>query len=668
MADIVDNDKPLTAETIAAEAGQQYMWGMMLAGATGIPLAGAMAGIKALGRGAAKGASFVGRTDVMQSILHGGTRYVSRKYLRGKLRGVGDTAETAMHRMGSKAIVASTKKAAQNPVGRWLSGDVTDDFIRHQRIARKAIQDLGDADTPKKLIEAAEVIGYNVKPGRLADDMAFIATKKNAQFIVEARQFADMLPVQAAEISAAAKSVKFRVPPGAKFNKAQTKDILEDSLRTAASFERGPLQRKLANIKLSRNRAKAFNEAVELRRQMSDVGKVHVAKALRGVLDETTAGKLDDILKQLDGFDVFRSAVDDLAPRLQQKRGLRSLEELEDLRAATQGMGGSYRGLVGEEVVRNPGVMKRFFDGDELRSSLKIENKFDDFGKSIEALGRANRAYKELNFDASPLISAKRPMTQQEILESQLETVINTKKRITAALKFIAMRGGGGRHTIAFTGVMEFRQLETMDEKKAEFAIRRAALLEASSSSGSLEASIGSIVDPVAAYDMELGVNLAETLATGNRYLLQQLPRSEDPMSAPTDFSGAEIENFLEALGAIVDPISVLATAADGSVTDQAVDAVRAVYPDLYAEMIIDIAEYLEKHRDDFGHNQMLGLDTFTGYALGYSDGPAPNLTFQPPYYQTEGAAQAVGAVGGPENRRMTYQQTATPAQKLGAF
>jgi hypothetical protein len=92
------------------------------------------------------------------------------------------------------------------------------------------------------------------------------------------------------------------------------------------------------------------------------------------------------------------------------------------------------------------------------------------------------------------------------------------------------------------------------------------------------------------------------------------------------------------------------------------------MYPELYMDAVIDVAEFVEEYGHKLGHAQLLGLDTFTGYALGYSDGPAPDLTQQPPYYQTTGAAQSAGAVGGPENQRMNMQQNTTPAQKVGAM
>lgn len=668
MADIVDNDKELSTDMLVTEAGQQFMWGMMIAGATGIPFALGGASVRALGRGAKAGMARIGQTDLMQGLVHGGTRYVARKYLRGQGRGAGDVVETMMHRAGSKMITAASKKNAETAFGRFISGDVGEGFVKAHRTVFRAIEDLGAAKTTKAFTEAAETLGYNVRPGPLADDLAFMANPKNAKNIVEARRFADALPPQAAEISKAISSVRLKAPKGAKFELSRTKDILEDALRVAGNHETGALQKQLLNISLPKNRAQAFSETLQLRRSLSDTGKVHVAKALRGVVDSKTASKLDDILAQADGMDVFRGAVDDLTPRLVEAKGLRSLEELEDLRAATQGLGGSYRGLKGSGVVKNEGVMRGFFDGDELKSSLKIDNEFNDFGKSIEALGRANSAYKELMFDASPLIAAKRPMTQPEILESQLRTVISTKKRIWEAFKYIATKGGGGRHTFAFTGVMVYRNMKTMNEKQEAFAVHRRALLETASNSGAMQDVVGRTTENVAAHDMELGIKFAETLVASNTYLMNQLPQSDDPLIGAMDFSGAEVENFLEAVGAIFDPISVLATAADGSVTGQAVDAIRTVYPDLYAEILVDMAEFLENNRGEIGHEQMLGLDTFAGGALGYLDAPTPELAFQPPYYQTTGAAQSAGAMGGPEQQRMNTQQNTTPAQKVGAM
>jgi hypothetical protein len=205
----------------------------------------------------------------------------------------------------------------------------------------------------------------------------------------------------------------------------------------------------------------------------------------------------------------------------------------------------------------------------------------------------------------------------------------------------------------------------TESQKREAFSLYHEAIREHAASPEALQAIVGKAVGPLAAVDMESGANLATTLATAYSYLNHQLPQSSDPQIMPEDYSMAEIENLFEAAGALLDPFSPIATAEDGSVTEQATDAVRTVYPNLYLDAVLDIAEFVDEWGHTLSHATLLGFDTFTGYALGYSDGPAPELAMQPPYAQTTGQAMAIG---GPENRRMTFQQNATASQKLGAL
>jgi hypothetical protein len=362
-------------------------------------------------------------------------------------------------------------------------------------------------------------------------------------------------------------------------------------------------------------------------------------------------------------------AIRKLALEVEGLGGIRSFEQAAEVRRNVQSLGSAIRDLSDDNAkVVGQGAFKRFFDENNVGKSLSMETRFNNYADSIEALGRVNQVYSELIQDASPLLRAPTTKTQQEILETQLEVVLDAKKRVMHALDYIAVKSAGTRQATIFGGVMTYRALTSMDQKREAFIINRMAVLSAGSSPEALQASVGETVDAIALVDMELATHVASTLATANQYLLQQMPTSEDNMIGPEDFSSSEMENWLEAFGAIEAPVSALATAVDGSVSTQAVDAIRTVYPEFYVQMVLDVSDFVYENRDSLDDAQMLGLDTFTGGALGYSDGPAPNLTFQPPYYQTTGAAQSAGAMGGPESQRMNYQQTATPAQKLGAF
>jgi hypothetical protein len=347
---------------------------------------------------------------------------------------------------------------------------------------------------------------------------------------------------------------------------------------------------------------------------------------------------------------------------------------INSFRANIRALDGTYRGLSdkGVNAIRNIDLKhgdEKFFvkKGEGYYST--IDTRLNDLRNGIEALGEANAVHGELfKGNASPIIPAPVPRTQAERLAAQVDTVITTKKRVKVALMYIGMKGGGIRHTVSFGGVFLFRGMNSFNEKKQAFTEAHDALINTAANPESLQAHVSDLVAPAAIEDIGLGASLAATQVAAYSYLLSQLPTTSDPIMRPEDFSGAEIENFLEALGAIMEPVSVLATAADGSTTEQAVDALRKVYPELYMDMVLDVAEFVDEYGHKLGHAQLLGLDTFTGYALGYSDGPAPNLTYQQPYYQTTGQAASAGAVGGPENRRLDVQLYSTPAQKVGAL
>jgi hypothetical protein len=294
-----------------------------------------------------------------------------------------------------------------------------------------------------------------------------------------------------------------------------------------------------------------------------------------------------------------------------------------------------------------------------------IDTQLDDLADGIEAMARSNRTFKSLMNDASPFIPASKSMTNEQILASQVESVMSSKQRVGEVLSYIARKGGGLRHTVSFGGVYLFREMGTIEEKRAAFRMLHDSISESAGNMEAAAARVGDLVDVAATFDMDLGMAMASTQLTAQAYLNQQMPRSDDPMLGPEDLSTTEMDNFFEAVGALMDPLSALAAAVDGSTTEMSVDAIRTVYPKLYTEIAIDVAEFVQEHGDRLGHDQLIGLDTFTGYALGYSDGPAPELSIQSPYAQTTEQAMSIG---GPENRRMMMQQNTTPAQKIGAM
>jgi hypothetical protein len=210
----------------------------------------------------------------------------------------------------------------------------------------------------------------------------------------------------------------------------------------------------------------------------------------------------------------------------------------------------------------------------------------------------------------------------------------------------------------------------TQERKRQNFESVREVVLETASSPERMVEVIGRTAGKLAATDMKAAVAYSITLATAQSYLLQQMPRSSDPIIGTGDFSMQEIDSYLETVGALESPASVIASARDGSVSIEAIDAIRTVYPELYSDMILDIVEFMETpDGDKLNEAQLLGLDTFTGGALGIlsSFGPMP----QPLFAQTPMQQQALGKnvqQSSPQMARQQSQMNSTGSQKVSGL
>jgi hypothetical protein len=250
----------------------------------------------------------------------------------------------------------------------------------------------------------------------------------------------------------------------------------------------------------------------------------------------------------------------------------------------------------------------------------------------------------------------------------QISTVMEFKEKTASAFGYLLGRGTP-RGAVSFGAIQAYRAM-TQEQKRDEFVQAREIVLHTTASPERLIDSIAPSTGFLASVDMEAAVAFATTLATSNSYLLQQLPRSSDPLIGPDDFSMQEVDSYLETVGALEDPASVLASARDGSVSIEAVDAIRTVYPELYTDMILDIVEFMQtRDWDKLNQNQKLGVDTFTGGALGIlrSYGPPVGpLSAQTPMQQ-----QALGTnnqQSNPDMARLQQRQNSTASQKVGAL
>jgi hypothetical protein len=317
-----------------------------------------------------------------------------------------------------------------------------------------------------------------------------------------------------------------------------------------------------------------------------------------------------------------------------------------------------------------PKVLNALRKDAEVMSNLDIIEGFD-------VMSNANAAARHILYEEGANVGTmlKVPKGVEEaltsgdsILDMQVSALSDFKKDTGAALRYL-WAAGGTRGAVSFSGVLGYRSMNA-EAKKEHFVEAREIVLAGASSPERMMASIAESAGQLAAVDMQLAASYSLTLATAQGYLLQQMPRSSDPLIGPEDYSMQEVDSYLETIGALESPASVLASAKDGSVSVEAVDAIRTVYPELYTDMILDIVEFMQtRDWDKLNEAQRLGLDTFTGGALGVLQtyGPMPG----PLFAQTPMQQQALGKNTQQSSPQMAHQQSqmnSTGGQKVSGL
>ena len=622
-ADIVDHDKELSGEAIAADFLTQYGLSVSIAAATSLPLAFLGAGLRSAGKKAVssgdelikageKDALLGGlsQKDYLSAGARGWWRYTSRKHFRGRAGGIGDSVENLGYRFWNKLTGGHTGRlASEHPVGRWMAGKDADALYNLNITNKELLDALHSSQTSAQLQKTVRAIRRNVSDPRFDEALAFIddhavelitGRRKAATLIQDSKAFAKTFLAQ-----------EYKHPIHA-FDVAPHKKAAQ--MVDAALEQAGLKPLGKGAGKFPERLGKALNLRKEIR------GETQLArfdKSLREAFPGLQQGKLDQITNAERAARSILQISDDIG-----ERGTRLFDEADlleykgplgtsGIRADMKSLEGSVRGLFDDKVrVLNSksfttGKRPVFMEAEGKLVST-IDNRFNEVEKGIAGMVKANHVVADLTYDARPFVRGSTTLTNDEILAAQVHTVMSVKQRTAETLKFIALKSGGARHTAAFGGVYLFRNMNSAAEKRAAFGLIYDTVNENAASIDVLSANVGDMVETAAASDMALGTSLAVTQMAALSYLDKQMPRPGNATIAPEEQSAAEIDNFFEAVGALLDPLSVLASAADGSVTEQGVSAIGSVYPRLYQEMVLDVAEFVQEHAHGLGHAQMI--------------------------------------------------------------
>lgn len=133
---------------------------------------------------------------------------------------------------------------------------------------------------------------------------------------------------------------------------------------------------------------------------------------------------------------------------------------------------------------------------------------------------------------------------------------------------------------------------------------------------------------PIAAAD-PLTADQLETLAVRRiEFLASKLPRRPDigglPLSASDRWQPSEMEmrQFARYVAAVEDPMGVVDRLADGTVTPSDTEVMRAVYPEIHADITQQVMSQLPTLRTTLPYRQRLALSRFTGADVDASMNP----------------------------------------------
>lgn len=125
-------------------------------------------------------------------------------------------------------------------------------------------------------------------------------------------------------------------------------------------------------------------------------------------------------------------------------------------------------------------------------------------------------------------------------------------------------------------------------------------------------------VDDIQEHAPDTAQAIQAASARGANFLASKLPQppSNGPLGPKWVPSQEQVSNFARYYNAVEDPTSILKQAAAGTLTPQAVEAVRTVYPQLFEKMTQSVMEKLTSHRGPVPYQSRLMLSMLLGADL----------------------------------------------------
>lgn len=149
---------------------------------------------------------------------------------------------------------------------------------------------------------------------------------------------------------------------------------------------------------------------------------------------------------------------------------------------------------------------------------------------------------------------------------------------------------------------------------------------------------------PVRAANPVIADRIETTKARGVEFLASVMPKKPDVFAAALGHdtwqpSNMEMRSFARSVAAVEDPHGVIERLADGSITPEDVEAMKAVYPEMHADITRQIIEQLGELQAKLPYQRRLALSIFSGVAVDPAMDPRILNALQAQFELEEGSA-----------------------------
>lgn len=181
------------------------------------------------------------------------------------------------------------------------------------------------------------------------------------------------------------------------------------------------------------------------------------------------------------------------------------------------------------------------------------------------------------------------------------------------------------------SGMNAFRSYKTEKDKRTSFAALAKELSQVTADPEYLIERLGPGVGPLVAFDRDAGQAASDTMVRKAMYMADMIPVPPTSSSGKPKYEEMAtdtIDRVLLVAHTLDNPTDLVHEVAYGTIEKEQVDAVKAVHPALYDEMVGSVLEELGKH-EEIPYNLQRSVSTLLGFPFDPAIGPAFTLDMQ---------------------------------------